>query len=88
MEFEWDKPGKWKLVEKEASLYVDIKKGRIKIDRLATSTAQRILGVWIAPDGNNKTQVKELRSIAEQWADRVRLGYIKKEDAWYYYQST
>ena len=58
------------------------------MDRLPASAAQRILGVWIAPDGNNNTQVKELRKITESWADRVRSGYIKKEDAWYYFQTT
>eukprot|EP00957_Ditylum_brightwellii_P180527 13751311-Ditylum_brightwellii.AAC.1 len=56
LEFKWDKRGKWTLVHNDANLYMNTKKGRIKVDRLPASAAQHILGVWIAPDGNNNTQ--------------------------------
>eukprot|EP00957_Ditylum_brightwellii_P041345 3130056-Ditylum_brightwellii.AAC.1 len=70
MEFTWDKHGKWKLVDNKADLFVTTKKGRIKVDRLPSLCAQRVLGVWIAPDGNNRTQVEEMSKLTNSWADR------------------
>eukprot|EP00957_Ditylum_brightwellii_P036325 2751015-Ditylum_brightwellii.AAC.1 len=39
-------------------------------------------------EGNSSKQVKELRKIAEKWADRVQSCHIKKCDAWLYFEST
>ena len=41
------------------------------IERLSVSDAQRMLGVRLAPDGNNEAEVKFLRERAQDWADRV-----------------
>ena len=84
MEFEWDQHGKWKLVNNEAELYINTKEGRRKINWLPTETASRILGVWLTPNGCNKRQVEELKKTTSNWADRVRSGHIRKEDAWFY----
>jgi hypothetical protein len=88
VEFCFDKNGKPKYVENEATLSVATRQGRKSIERLPVSAASRILGVYIAPDGNNEEQVKQLRKKTEQWADRVRSGHLPKTDAWYYLQST
>eukprot|EP00957_Ditylum_brightwellii_P173356 13198823-Ditylum_brightwellii.AAC.1 len=64
---------------------INTNKGRLPIHCLAPSEASHILGVWLAPDGNNKTQVAELMKVVANWVDRVWLGHIRKEDAWYYY---
>ena len=53
-----------------------------QIERLNPSVAKKTLGVWLAPDGNNRKAVSELRRISEEWADRVRSGHITREDAW------
>ena len=38
---------------------------RCPLSRLAPSEARRMLGVYLAADGNNTTQVKEMRIKAE-----------------------
>eukprot|EP00957_Ditylum_brightwellii_P174904 13317750-Ditylum_brightwellii.AAC.1 len=88
MEFGWDSKGKWKMLGSTADMYINTSQGRKRINRLPSSMANRILGVWLAPDGNNKKQVEVLKEIPRGWADRIRMGHIKKDDAWYYYQST
>eukprot|EP00957_Ditylum_brightwellii_P056997 4319507-Ditylum_brightwellii.AAC.1 len=32
LEFKWDRNGRWKLVDNDANLVVNTKKGRIKVD--------------------------------------------------------
>ena len=88
IEFRFDKNGKPEYVENEAALYVETRQGRKPIERLPVSAASRILGVYIAPDGNSEVQVKELRKKTEQWADRVRSGHLPKADAWHYLHTT
>jgi hypothetical protein len=41
-----------------------------------------MLGVWLAPDGNNKKQVEEMRKNAMVWGAKVRTGAIDRQDAW------
>ena len=50
--------------------------------------ASRILGVWLAPNGDSTTQTKEFLALTTAWADRVRTGHLKQGDAWTYYQTT
>lgn len=88
LDFAWDNKGGWKLVDRTAELWVDTSGGWKKIERLSCSTASRILGVWMAPDGSSKQQATVLREKAEKWADRVRAGHIKSEDAWHHYVTT
>eukprot|EP00957_Ditylum_brightwellii_P011042 837156-Ditylum_brightwellii.AAC.1 len=67
---------------------INTNKGRLPIHHLAPSEASCILGAWLAPDGNNKTQVAEFKKVVANWMVRVWSGHIRKEDAWYYYQTT
>ena len=50
--------------------------------QLASWEAQKMLGVWLAPDGNNKKQVEEMRKNAMVWGAKVRTGAIDRQDAW------
>lgn len=43
--------------------------------------AECTLGVYLAPDGSNTIQKKELRKKTKEWADKIRTGHIRKEDA-------
>lgn len=45
------------------------------------SDAECTLGVYLAPDGNNDIQKEKLREKTEAWADHIRTGHIRKEDA-------
>jgi hypothetical protein len=53
IEFTWDSAGCWKLIDNEAKLYVNTRKGRIEVVRLPSDAASRILGVWMAPNGKS-----------------------------------
>eukprot|EP00957_Ditylum_brightwellii_P008862 671858-Ditylum_brightwellii.AAC.1 len=70
MEFGWDSKGMWKILESTADMYINTNQGMRKMSRLPSSMANRILGVWLAPDGNNKKQVEVLKEINRGWADR------------------
>ena len=41
-----------------------------------------MLGVWLAPDESNKTQIEETRNYAVGWEAKVRNGAIFRQDAW------
>ena len=37
---------------------------------LPATEAKRMLGVYLSADGNNDTQMKELRRVADQWREK------------------
>ena len=47
-----------------------------------------MLGVFLAIDRNNKTQVHQMRRIVEDWFEKVRVGYLTRFDAWTAFNST
>jgi hypothetical protein len=66
----------------------NIRETRIPVRRITTNHAEETLGVWIAPDGNTKTQCKKLLEKASVWADHLRTGTIRKEETWLALQTT
>ena len=64
-------------MDNKAKLFVETRKGRIKVDRLPTSVASRILGVWMSPNGDSTVEVEKLEEITKRWADRAQSCYIK-----------
>ena len=47
-----------------------------------------MLGVFLAVDGNNDTQVAEMKKTAEEWYEKVRVGHLTRYDAWMALNST
>jgi len=41
-----------------------------------------MLGVWLAPDGNNVRAVQEMRAKSMKWAEKIRTGFLRREDIW------
>ena len=41
-----------------------------------------MLGAFLTVDGNDDTQVNEMREIAEQWHKKERVGHLNRIDAW------
>eukprot|EP00957_Ditylum_brightwellii_P035265 2674723-Ditylum_brightwellii.AAC.1 len=76
------------VVDNDSRLFVGTRKGRIEVERLPSSAASRILGVWMSPNSDSKVQVEKLEEITKQWAERVRSSHIKIGNAWNYYQAT
>ena len=88
LEFLWDTAGKWRLADHATNLTIDFRDGRIPIQWLLPSQTSRILWVWIASDGYSQKQTTHIRKITTSWADRVRSGHTRRENAWHYFQTT
>ena len=43
--------------------------------------AKKMLGVFLAIDGNNTTQITHMKRIAEGWSDKVKEGHVTRFDA-------
>ena len=56
--------------------------------RYETAHAEETLGVYLAMDGNNLTEVKKLRGKAVEFAECIRTGFISRNEAWYALNST
>ena len=84
IEFQWAN-GKWSYVEPSpdnGTLYVeDVDGDRHPIERLGVSEGRKMLGVLLAPDGNNNDALASLKTTAREWADRVRSGHLRRSDA-------
>ena len=52
------------------------------IQRIATTTAIRTVGVRIAPDGNNKEELTYLKEQIGIWTDRARSSRLPKSLVW------
>ena len=87
IEFEWDKKNdctyaskkiddKYVLTTKNAKNETEILK------RLQPNIAQEMLGVYIAPDGNNDEQVKQLKLKSERSGEIIRTSNIYASEAW------
>ena len=55
---------------------------------LPATEAKRMLGVYLSADGKNTTQRMELRKVADEWREKVRVGALAKKDAWLALTST
>ena len=84
IDFTWDK-GRWKYVSEfeEAELKIkDIVGRNTQLNLLKPSEGQKMLGVWLSPDGSNDKQIEVMRGITTSWAEKARTGYMSKTDAW------
>jgi hypothetical protein len=53
-----------------------------QIPQLKCNNGELALGVAISPVGNMDDEVRYLRSKTEKWADLVRTGHIRHNEAW------
>ena len=56
--------------------------------RLEVNQAQESLGIQIRPDSKMIDEVKYLRAKAVAWGEAIRTKMIRREEAWYCFQST
>ena len=54
---------------------------RCPLHQLDADTAQETLGVYLAPDGNERTQIRHLKSKIDTWVERVRTKHISRHHA-------
>ena len=53
------------------------------MERLEPSEARETLGVFIAMDGNWREEIRALLEKAIQFAEQLRVGQVKPNEAWY-----
>ena len=88
VEFEWDTECNWYYVQHDTNSMIhelvarDAENVPTKLQYLPPSCAQEMLGVQIAPDGNNEAQVKHLLSKAQQSAEIIRSSNVMQHEAW------
>jgi hypothetical protein len=61
---------------------------RVVQTRYNPDVAKETLGVMQAMDGNNKDEILHPRAKAEEFADSLQTGFLKKNDVWYALTST
>ena len=55
---------------------------RSNLQILDPSEARETLGVELAPDGNNDKAIAEMKKKATDWAEKIRIGLLPKEESW------
>jgi len=84
IDFKWQNQ-QWKYkttTELKGQISVIINQtNQITIPRLKTSEARQILGVRIAPDGNDKVEVQYLKEVAAMWGRNMVRANLNQMDA-------
>ena len=82
--FDWNK-GLWSYGD-DSSLSslktLDYENKSVEIQRLPPTKAMKMLGVWLAPDGNHKAQYEYLLEKAQQLSEYIRTGHVNRHEAW------
>jgi len=77
----WWSAGHWKYKKPKPDqelLMSDYKNAHLPIQLLGPTKAQQTLGVYLAPDGNEKTQTWILIEKTTTWADKARTGHLSQ----------
>jgi hypothetical protein len=86
LDFKWIR-GAWRYRSKEAMPGEITIRGvdgvRVTLERLEPSEARETLGVYIAMDGNWREQIQALLEKTIQFAEQLRVGSVKPNEAWY-----
>jgi len=55
--------------------------GKVIIPQLEPDDACQILGVQIAPDGNNQAEAQHLKAVAAEWASHMARAHLSRAEA-------
>ena len=55
---------------------------RVTLERLRYDTASEILSIWLAPNDDRIKLIRELKSAAIDWGERVRMGNGSLKEYW------
>ena len=84
VEFVWN-GGKWKYSDAHNghTLHVRDKNNRVEeLDSLSFKDAKEMVGVFLAPDGNQKAQVTALEEKSKEWATKIRASPLDSDAVW------
>ena len=83
--FLW-KDGKWfydNQTNTSPQMTVKLPNGeRVPLSQKGPDKASEVLGIWLAPDGNNEKAEEVLTNISRKWADQLRTRPLPKTHAW------
>ena len=84
--FTWDK-GKWSYGDMENVLNDELnckdKDGqRCHLNYIPAHKAKEMLGVFLAPDGNNAQQVKEMTKKTKYFGEMIRTRHLDRNEVW------
>ena len=83
IEYEWNTNGRWKYsafdINAKLMMYDD-SSGRKEVPHCHTDEAHKTLGVMLAPDENNRSQIVKMRQISRKFGYHVRVGFIRGPD--------
>lgn len=75
--------------EMEGQVSVQDSEGsRQTLSRLEPDSAERTLGVRIAPDGSMQTQFEYMVTTARSWTDKLRSGHLPRNLSWQAWHTT
>lgn len=84
VDFEWT-AGKWKYAHTNAALQLTARDKDFRVhelQRLNHDDAREMVGVHLAPTGQEKTQLQILRDKTERWAKKIRQSPLDEDAVW------
>ena len=86
MHFDW-KDSKWTYGDLQNvindELSVKNKDGeRVQLKFLSADAATEMLGVFLAPDGNNKAQIAKMTQKAISAGEKIKCSNLERNSAW------
>ena len=84
--FQWER-GRWqyKEVSKDNRIKISIKDkddAKVKMKVLNSDKSEKMRGVFLAPDGNNRKQKKSMKEKMVQLGEYIRTGHVSRKEAW------
>ena len=84
--FEW-KNGQWKYGDLDNILADELnckdKNGRRQhLNYISADQAKEMLGVFLAPDGNNEKQIQEMKKKTKYLGELIRSGHVDRNETW------
>ena len=61
---------------------------RVELTQVPVSEAKKTLGVFLAPDGNNRDMLQYLTPKAQEWSEQMRVGQLGRDEIWRALQTT
>ena len=84
IDFQWT-GGKWKYTHHNAALQLMVRDKTYQVhslQRLQHTEAREMVGVHLAPSGQEKTQVQILRKKTTTWAENIRHSPLDEDAVW------
>jgi hypothetical protein len=87
IDFKWNKQKhiwEYKTINEPPGAFTlkDHSRTTIALTRLEAHKARETLGLWIAMDGNQTSQVPAIQKKIDNWADKIRTKQLTRTEAW------